>query len=196
MIRILNLSDQEAFRKMLDGVNTVMGQDMDWRNPLTGKTRRENLSEYLVETWLQYPDSPTRRNIGWFHDGELKATLFQDFSTTLKAWAISYYFSNCKELLGRRAGGECLDHAIEEAERLNYYEYYRVIEASKYKAFDRYARSKLRDRYMLVLDEIVPAHEKPMTSLTWNWLYEGNAKDVDAAIVKGILKNEHRPNAI
>ena len=196
MIKILDLSDTNQFKKMLDGVDTIMGQPMDWTNPLTGKSRRENIFEYLVETWLQHSNSYNRRNIGWFHNNELRAVLFQDFSLTVKAWSISYYFSNCGNLLGRQAGGECLDFAIEEAERLNYYEYYRVIEASKYKAFDRYAISKLRPRYMLVLDEIVPAHEKPMTSLTWNWLYEGNAKDVDAAIVKGVLKNEYRPNAI
>lgn len=196
MIKLLNTSHKSQFASMLEGVDTLMGNDMNWVNPLTGRTRRQTVLEHLSLSWLEYSDSPTRRNIGWFHEGELKAVLFQDFSTTVKAWSICYYFSNCGDSIGRIAGGDCLDYAIAEAERLNYYEYYRVILASKYKAFDRYAISKLRHRYELVLDEIVPAHEKPMTSLTWSWLFEGNAKDQDVAIVKGVLKNEFRPNAI
>jgi hypothetical protein len=196
MIKLLNLDNQEEFKNMLAGVSTVMGQDLNWVNPLSGKTRRDHLSDYLVDGWLQWPNTVTRRNIGWFHEGELRAVLFQDFSTSIKSWSISYYFSNCGTSLGRRAGGECLDYAIEEAERLGYYEYYRVIQASKFRAFDRYATSKLRSRYLLALDEIVPAHEKPMCSLTWSWLFEGNAKEVDTAIVKGMLKPEFRINAI
>jgi len=35
-----------------------------------------------------------------------------------------------------------------------------------------------------------------MTSLAWDWLFEGNAKEVDTAIVKGVLKQEFRPSAI
>jgi hypothetical protein len=196
MIKLLNLSNREEFKNMLAGVSTVMGQDLDWTNPFSGRTRRDHLTDYLVDGWLQWPDTVTRRNIGWYHEGELRSVLFQDFSTSIKAWSISYYFSNCGTSLGRRAGGECLDYAIEEAERLNYYEYYRVIQASKFKAFDRYATSKLRSRYLLALDEIVVAHEKPMCSLTWSWLFEGNAKEVDTAIVKGMLKPEFRVNPI
>lgn len=192
MIELLHLKHKDQLVNLLDGVKTVMGQDMDYVNPLTGKSRRENFSDYVIESWLHFPECMTRRNIGWFQDGILKAILLQDFSTTIKAWSISYYFSSCNDLSGRKAGGECLDYAIAEAERLEYYEYYRVIQASKYKAFDRYAISKLRHRYTLVVDEIVPAHEKPMTSLAWDWLYEGHAKEVDAAIVKGILKQEYR----
>lgn len=196
MIKILNLSDKQQFLDMMYEIDTVMGQPMDAVSSLTGRSRRQLLSDYLIDSWLQYPDSPTRRNIGWFHNDELKAVLFQDFSKTVKAWSISYYFSSCGNSLGRQAGGECLDFALTEAERLNYYEYYRVIEASKYKAFDRYAISKLRHRYELVLDETVPAHEKPMTSLSWNWLFEGAAKSIDTIIVKGMLKQEFRPNTI
>jgi hypothetical protein len=196
MIKILNLTDRQQFLDMMYEIDTVMGQPMDTVGSLTGRSRRQILSDYLIDSWLQYPDSVTRRNIGWFHNDELKAVLFQDFSKTVKAWSISYYFSSCGNLLGRQAGGECLDFALTEAERLNYYEYYRVIEASKYKAFDRYAISKLRHRYELVLDETVPAHEKPMTSLSWNWLFEGSAKSIDTVIVKGLLKQEFRPNTI
>jgi hypothetical protein len=35
-----------------------------------------------------------------------------------------------------------------------------------------------------------------MCSLTWSWLFEGNAKEVDTAIVKGMLKPEFRTNSI
>ena len=152
MIKILNLSDRQQFLDMMYEIDTVMGQPMDTVSSLTGRSRRQILSDYLIDSWLQYPNSVTRRNIGWFHNDELKAVLFQDF--------------------------------------------YRVIEASKYKAFDRYAISKLRHRYELVLDETVPAHEKPMTSLSWNWLFEGSAKGIDTVIVKGLLKQEFRPNTI
>jgi len=196
MIKLLNLSNTDEITNLLGKLDTIMGQDINQVNPLTLKTRRYHIVDYIVSSRLAWADSVSKRNIGWYHDGELKAILLQDFSTTVKAWSISYYFSSCGSLLGRTAGGECLDFALAEAERLNYYEYYRVIEASKYKAFDKYANSKLRPRYELVLDEIVPAHEKPMTSLAWDWLFEGNAKEVDVAIVKGVLKQEFRPTAI
>jgi hypothetical protein len=180
---------------LLSKLNTVMGVDINQINPLTSTSRRDSILEYFVSSRFAW-DSPSKRNIGWYHNDELKAILFQDFSKTVKAWSISYYFSSCGTMLGRTAGGECLDFAITEAERLNYYEYYRVIEASKYKAFNNYAISKLRHRYELVLDELVPAHERPMTSLSWDWLFEGSAKDIDTAIVKGILKQEFRPDKI
>jgi hypothetical protein len=196
MIKLLDSSNKEDLKILLSKLNTVMGQSLDAVNPLTLQTRRVALIEYLCNSRLNWSNTPGKRNIGWFHEGELKAVLFQDFSTTVKAWSISYYFSSCKSLLGRRAGGECLDFALQEAERLNYYEYYRVIEAARYHGFHNYADSKLRDRYMLVLDEVVPAHERPMTSLTWDWLFEGNAKDVDVAVVKGVLKSEYRSTTI
>lgn len=196
MIKLLDSSNKEDLKTLLSKLDTVMGQSLDAVNPLTLQTRRVALIDYLCNSRLNWSNTPGKRNIGWFHEGELKAVLFQDFSTTVKAWSISYYFSSCKSLLGRRAGGECLDFALQEAERLNYYEYYRVIEASRYHAFHNYANSKLRDRYMLVLDEVVPAHERPMTSLTWDWLFEGNAKDVAVAVVKGVLKPEYRPTTI
>lgn len=194
MIKLLDLSNTDEIRNLLGKLNTIMGQDIHQIIPFSVKTRKDHLVDLIVSSRLACADAATRINIGWYHEGELKAILFPDFSTTVKAWSISYYFSSCKSMLGRTAGGECLDFAITEAEKLNYYEYYRVIEASKYKAFDKYANSKLRSRYELVLDEIVPAHEKPMTSLAWDWLFEGNAKDVDVAIVKGVLKQEFRPS--
>jgi hypothetical protein len=196
MIKLLDSSNKEDLKNLLSKLDTVMGQSLDAVNPLTLQTRRVALLDYLCNSRLNWASTPGKRNIGWFHEGELKAVLFQDFSTTVKAWSISYYFSSCKSLLGRRAGGECLDFALEEAERLDYYEYYRVIEASKYRAFHHYADSKLRDRYMLVVDELVPAHEKPTTGLIWDWLFEGNAKDVDVAVVKGVLKPEYRSTTI
>lgn len=196
MIKLLNLNNTDEIKNLLGKLDTIMGQDINQVNPLTLRTRRDHIVDYIVSSRLAWEDAVSKRNIGWYHEGELKAILLQDFSTTVKAWSISYYFSSCGSMLGRTAGGECLDFALAEAEKLNYYEYYRVIEATKYKAFDKYAISKLRHRYELVLDELVPAHEKPMTSLTWDWLFEGNAKEVDVAVVKGVLKQEFRPTAI
>jgi hypothetical protein len=195
MIKLLNSSNLNELQTLLSKLDNIMGRDLDQVNPLTLLSRRDSILEHLVSSRFSW-DSPSKRNIGWYHEDELKAVLFQDFSKTVKAWSISYYFSSCGNMLGRTAGGECLDFAITEAERLNYYEYYRVIESSKYKAFNKYAISELRHRYELVLDELVPAHEKPMTSLSWDWLFEGNSKDVDTVIVKGILKQEFRPNKI
>ena len=195
MIKLLNLSNLSELQDLLGKLNNIMGRDLDQVNPLTLQSRRDAILENLVSSYFSW-DSPSKRNIGWYHEGELKAVLFQDFSKTIKAWSISYYFSSCGDMLGRTAGGECLDFALTEAERLNYYEYYRVIESSKYKAFNKYAISELRQRDELVLDELVPAHEKPMTSFIWDWLFEGNAKDTDTAIVKGILKQEFRPNIL
>lgn len=195
MIKLLNLSNLSELQDLLGKLNNIMDRDLDQVNPLTLQSRRDAILEHLVSSRFSW-DSPSKRNIGWYHEDELKAVLLQDFSKTVKAWSISYYFSSCGDMLGRTAGGECLDFALTEAELLNYYEYYRVIEASKYKAFDKYANSKLRSRYEMVLDEVVPAHEKPMTSLAWDWLFEGNAKEVDCAIVKGVLKQEFRPDKI
>lgn len=195
MIKLLTLDNVNEIQNLLGKLDNVMGVDINQINPMTLKPRRDSILESIISGCLTW-DSPSKRNIGWYHEGELKAVLFQDFSKTVKAWSISYYFSSCGTMLGRTAGGDCLDFAITEAERLNYYEYYRVIEAAKYKAFDKYAISKLRYRYELVLDELVPAHEKPMTSLAWDWLFEGNAKDIDTVIVKGILKQEFRPETL
>jgi hypothetical protein len=122
MIKLLNLSNVNELQNLLDKLNGIMGQDINQINPLTTKSRRDSILEYIVSSRLAW-DSPSKRNIGWYHEGELKAVLFQDFSKTIKAWSIGYYFSSCGTMLGRTAGGECLDFALTEAERLNYYEY-------------------------------------------------------------------------
>jgi uncharacterized protein YfaS (alpha-2-macroglobulin family) len=44
----------------------------------------------------------------------------------------------------------------------------------------------------MVVDEIVPALEKPITTHSWDWLFEMNSKTIDSAIVKGILLPEYR----
>ena len=195
MIKLLTLNNVQEIKNLLDKLPTVTGQDMNLVDSITQQTKRNNIVDFIVSGCLSW-DSPYKRNIGWYHQGELKAMLFQDFSTTMKAWSILYYFSSCGSMLGRTAGGECLDFAITEAERLNYYEYYRVIEADKYRAFHKFAISSLRHRYELVIDELVPAYEKPMTTLTWDWLFAGNSKTVDVVVVKGILKQQFRPNVI
>ena len=195
MIKLLTLNDIDDIKNLLNTINTVTGESMDSIDPITQKTRKNSIIDFIVTSCLAW-NSPFKRTIGWYHNGELKAVMIQDFSMTVKAWLIVIYFSSCGSLLGRIAGGECLDFAIEEAERLNYYEYYRVVESSKYKAFNKFAISKLRHRYELVADELVPCYEKPMTTLAWEWLFRGQSKTVDVVIVKGVLKQEFRPNII
>jgi hypothetical protein len=44
----------------------------------------------------------------------------------------------------------------------------------------------------MVVEEIVEAYEKPISIHAWEWLFEGNSKTIDCAIVKGILLPEYR----
>ena len=192
MIKLLNDSNIDDLTKLLDNVNSIMGQNLDEEIQWTGgQTRREILFDKLVNNWLKW-ESKTRRSIGWFEDGRLRTVLFIDFSITIKAWSMSYYISDYKDYRSIHTGAQCGEMAMTDAERIGYYEYYRVIEASKIKVFDRAWKNSIRQRYMMVVEEIVPAFEKPITSHAWDWLFEGNAKTVDCAIVKGILLPEHR----
>jgi hypothetical protein len=192
MIKLLNASNIDDLTKLLDNVNSIMGQNLDEEIQWTGgQTRREILLDKLVNNWLKW-ESKTRRSIGWFEDGRLRTVLFIDFSITIKAWSMSYYISDYKDYRSIHTGAQCGEMAMAEAERIGYYEYYRVIEASKIKTFDRAWKNGIRQRYMIVVEEIVPAFEKPIASHAWDWLFESNAKTVDSAIVKGILLPEHR----
>ena len=157
MIKLLNDSNIDDLTKLLDNVNSIMGQNLDEEIQWTGgQTRREILFDKLVNNWLKW-ESKTRRSIGWFEDGRLRTVLFIDFSITIKAWSMSYYISDYKDYRSIHTGAQCGEMAMTDAERIGYYEYYRVIEASKIKVFDRAWKNSIRQRYMMVVEEIVPA---------------------------------------
>lgn len=192
MIKLLNETHVNDLKDLLSGINTIMGQSLDEEIQWTGKTRREMLVDKLVSGWLNWGNK-TRNVIGWYEDSQLRSALFQDFSISTKAWSMSYYFSNYNDHRAIHTGSQCGEVAMEIAEKAEYYEYYRLIEASKIKAFERAWKNSIRDRYIMVVDEIIPAQEKPITTQAWDWLFESAAKTVDAAIVKGILLPEYRP---
>lgn len=191
MIKLLTKDNIEDIKMLLSNIDTVMGQDLSEFIPWIEKTRREILVDKIVNDWLQW-ESKGRNAIGWFEDNRLRTVLCQDFSIVVKAWSMSYYFSDYKDYRAIHTGTKCGEYAIAEAERIGYYEYYRVIEASKIKVFDRAWRDTIRKRYIMVVDEVVPALEKPITTHSWNWLFEMNTKTVDSAIVKGILLPQFR----
>lgn len=191
MIKILNETNIEDLKNLLGNIDNIMGQPLDEYITWTGQTKREMLVDRIVSNWLKW-DNKTRNAIGWFEDGRLRTLLCQDFSVTIKAWSMSYYFSDYKGYAAINTGTLCGAWAMEEAERVGYYEYYRVIESSKIEVFNRAWKNSIRTRYLLVVDELVPASEKPITTYAWDWLFEGNAKTVDSAIVKGILLPEYR----
>jgi hypothetical protein len=192
MIKLLNETNISDLKDLLSTIDNIMGQSLSEEIQWTGKTRREMLLEKLVSSWLCWGNK-TRNVIGWYEDGCLRSALFQDFSIGIKAWSISYYFSNYNDHRSIHTGSECGQVAMDIAEKAEYYEYYRVIEASKIKAFERAWKNSIRSRYLMVVDEIVLAQEKPITSQAWDWLFESSAKSVDSAIVKGILLPEYRP---
>jgi hypothetical protein len=192
MIKLLDKTNIEDLKLLLSNIDTIMGQDLNEEIQWTGgQTRREILFDKLVNSWIKW-ENKTRQSIGWFEDGRLRTVLFIDFSITVKAWSMSYYISDYKDYRSIHTGTKCGEIAMTEAERIGYYEYYRVIEASKIKTFDRAWKNSIRRRYMMVVEEIVPAFEKPITSHSWDWLFESSSKTVDCAIVKGILLPEYR----
>jgi hypothetical protein len=192
MIKLLDKTNIEDLKLLLSNIDTIMGQDLNEEIQWTGgQTRREILFDKLVNSWIKW-ENKTRQSIGWFEDGRLRTVLFIDFSITVKAWSMSYFISDYKDYRAIHTGSKCGEIAMAEAERIGYYEYYRVIESSKIKTFDRAWKNSIRQRYMMVVDEIVPAFEKPITSHAWDWLFENNSKTLDSAIVKGILLPEHR----
>lgn len=192
MIKLLDKTNIEDLELLLSNIDTIMGQDLNEKIQWTGgQTRREILLDKLINSWIKW-ENKTRQSIGWFEDGKLRTVLFIDFSITVKAWSMSYFISDYKDYRAIRTGSKCGEIAMAEAERIGYYEYYRVIESSKIKTFDRAWKNSIRRRYMMVVDEIVPAFEKPITSHAWDWLFENNSKTLDSAIVKGILLPEHR----
>jgi hypothetical protein len=192
MIKLLNESNINDLTALLSNINTIMGQPLGEEIQWTGRTRREMLIDKLVSGWIQWGNK-SRNVIGWYEGDRLRSVLFQDFSITIKAWAMSYYFSDYNNYHAIHTGTKCGKLAMDIAEKAEYYEYYRVIEAGKVKAFDRAWKDSIRSRYIMVIDEIVPAHEKPITTQSWDWLFESAAKTVDVAIVKGILLPEYRP---
>jgi hypothetical protein len=192
MIKLLDKTNIEDLELLLSNIDTIMGQDLNEEIQWTGgQTRRDILLDKLINSWIKW-ENKTRQSIGWFEEGKLRTVLFIDFSITVKAWSMSYFISDYKDYRAIHTGSKCGEIAMAEAERIGYYEYYRVIESSKIKTFDRAWKNSIRQRYMMVVDEIVPAFEKPITSHAWDWLFENNSKTLDSAIVKGILLPEHR----
>ncbi len=192
MIKLLNESHLVDLKKLIANIDSIMGQNLNEVIPYTQLVRREMLVDKIANDYLFW-NSKSRNAIGWFEDGVLRTLLCQDFSTVVKAWSMSYYISDYKDYRAIHTGTKCGEYAMSEAEKINYYEYYRVIEADKIKVFDRAWRDSIRQRYLMVVEEIVPALEKPITSHAWDWLFEMNAKTTDSAIVKGILLPQYRP---
>ena len=191
MIKFLDETDTDELIRLLNGLNSIMGQNLDEIIQWTGLSRRQLLCEKLINGWLKWK-TKTRRSIGWFENDQLRTVLFIDFSITIKAWSMSYYFSNYKDYNAITTGAICGEVIMKEAEKIGYYEYYRIIEASKIKTFDRAWKNGIRKRYLMVVEEIVQAYEKPISIHAWEWLFEGNSKTIDCAIVKGILLPEYR----
>jgi hypothetical protein len=191
MIKFLDENDTDELIHLLDGLDSIMGQNLDEIIQWTGLSRRQMLCEKLINGWLKWK-TKTRRSIGWFENGKLRTVLFVDFSILIKSWSMSYYFSNYKDYNAIKTGAICGEVIMKEAEKIGYYEYYRIIEASKIKTFDRAWKNGIRKRYLMVVEEIVEAYEKPISIHAWEWLFEGNSKTIDCAIVKGILLPEYR----
>jgi hypothetical protein len=191
MVKILNETNIEDLKLLMANIDTLMGQNLFEVIPWTGKTHKEILIDVMINNWLLWGNK-TKAVFGWFEDNKLRAVLFQDFSLDTKAWSITYYIADYNNYRGIYAGAKCFEHATDNAESAGYYEYYRVIDASKIKVYDRAWKESDRKRYIMVVDEIVPAFEKPIIVNSWNWLYGAYAKPVDTAIVKGILLPEYR----
>ena len=191
MVKILNETNIEDLKLLLSNIDVLLRQNLLEVVPWTGKTHKELLINVMINNWLSW-ENKSKTIFGWFEDNRLRTVLFQDFSLDTKSWSIAYYFSDYKNYRAIHTGTKCGELAMAKAESIGYYEYYRVIEASKIKVYDRAWKDSIRKRYIMVVDEIVPAFEKPIIANSWNWLYGSYAKTVDTAIVKGILLPEYR----
>lgn len=184
MIRQLKSTDIDDLSKIASSLKKVMGQQMT-------PEKQWHLQSLIID-YCRNPDSPMKV-FGWFSPiGVLTSAIFIHYSPDVNAWVMVMLMSNSTGADGGYACLKLIKHAQNVGRQLGFYQYYTVVETSRERAYHDTFIKKVRSDFLYAVDELVPAKERPVTNLYWDWLFNNKTKELDVSIVHHWLPAEFR----
>ena len=192
MIKLIDRELSPAISDLINNRDTLMSQGLNDVMVNTVDTRKQLLTDGIIDFFTR-KDNPYALTFGHFDDsGKLRAIICVTFSYMIPAWNTSYVFTNYSTTEGALITFNLIKEVMKFAESRGYYQYYTVVEKERADSYDKLFKRKMKTEYLTAVDEIVPAHNRPINDLFWNWLYENRCKDVDTVVVNHWLPREHR----
>lgn len=192
MIKLIDRELSPAISDLINNRDTLMSQGLNDVMVNTVDTRKQLLTDGIIDFFTR-KDNPYALTFGHFDDsGKLRAIICVTFSYMIPAWNTSYVFTNYNTTEGALITFNLIKEVMKFAESRGYYQYYTVVEKERADSYDKLFKRKMKTEYLTAVDEIVPAHNRPINDLFWNWLYENRCKDVDTVVVNHWLPREHR----
>jgi hypothetical protein len=192
MIKLIDRKLSPAISALINDQATLMSQGLNDVMSNTVDTRKQLLTDSIIN-FFTIQDNPYALAFGHFDNaGKLRAMICVTFSYMIPAWNTSYVFSNYNTTEGAIVTFNLIKEVIKFAESRGYYQYYTVVEKERADSYDKLFKRKMKTEYLTAVDEVVPAHKRPINDLFWGWLYESRCKDVDTVVVNHWLPREHR----
>ena len=191
MIKRLTKEHYHSISELVHTKDTLMSQGLS-EIVVNTTDSRKNLLIDSITNFFTRDDNPYAIALGDFEDDKLKALICATFSYTIPAWNTSYIISNYDSAFGAIATFRLIRETINFAESRGYYQYYTVVEKDRAESYDKLFKAKVKTNYLTAIDEIVPAHKRPVNGLFWEWLYESRCKSVDTVVVNHWLPREYR----
>lgn len=183
MIRQMTIQDIPALRVILDSADTLMGQPM---NP-----ERKWHIENLITDYCSVERSPMKV-FGWEEDGVVTSAIFAHYSMEVNAWCMTMLLSSSDNAKGGLNSLRLIKHAQEVGCDLGFYQYYMIVESSRERAYNAIFHKKVKSNFLYAVDEVVPARERPLTNLYWDWLFGSKTKELEVSVVHHWLPPEFR----
>lgn len=191
MINILTKQHEKQIAELVHSRNTLMSQGLGDIIINTTDSRKNLLTDNIVNFFTR-TDNPYAVAFGKFENDQLRAIICATFSYMIPAWNTSYVISNYDSAFGAIATFDLIKEVMKFAESRGYYQYYTVVEKDRAEPYDKLFKLKMKTNYLTAIDEIVPAHKRPINDLFWGWLYESRCKNVDTVVVNHWLPREYR----
>lgn len=108
-----------------------------------------------------------------------------DYSDQIPAWHLEQIYPNFD------VSKTVITQSIEYAEKRQFYHFYYIVAADQLEQYTE-AMSEIDARYQITIEEKIPANEKPVNVLFWDWLYDTTCRQYDTVVVLHSLPQIHR----
>jgi len=107
-----------------------------------------------------------------------------DYSDQIPSWSI-------ESLSGPRYPLQLIRQVLALSENKNYYSFYMAVEYQNYEL--HFAQMQIVDpRYRITVEEFVPANNKSINILFWDWILDSKSVNLDRVIVLHTLPQKFR----
>ena len=191
MITILTNAHSTQIAELIASKETLMSISLEDIIENTLDSRKTLVTDSIINFFTRV-DNPYSIAFGKFENDKLRAIICATFSHVIPAWNISYVISNYNSSAGAHASFELIKEVMKHAEFRGYYQYYTVVEKDRAESHDRLFKLKMKTNYLTAVVEHIPAKQRPINDLFWEWLYENSTKPIDTVVVNHWLPKEFR----